>query len=189
MTGKHETAGKRERLQKTAAAPEIESVEELMAHAYALELDAVARYTELAAQMETHNNPELAVMFAKLARIEQLHADQIAEQARGMDLPHLSPWEYKWPGMESPEAVDGGQAHYLMTPWHALQLARTGECAARDFYQSLAGAAKNPKVGALAKEFFEEEIEHVRLIDEWLARVPAPEPGWDDDLDPANYQE
>jgi hypothetical protein len=30
----------------------------------------------------------------------------------------------------------------------------------------------------------EEEREHVRLIGEWLAKVPPPEPGWDEDLDP-----
>jgi hypothetical protein len=30
----------------------------------------------------------------------------------------------------------------------------------------------------------EDEREHVRLIGEWLARYPEPEPGWDEDPDP-----
>jgi hypothetical protein len=29
-----------------------------------------------------------------------------------------------------------------------------------------------------------EEREHVRLIEDWLARFPAPEAGWDEDPDP-----
>ncbi|MDJ0949198.1 MAG: ferritin family protein [Alphaproteobacteria bacterium] len=177
---------------KTAGGPDapvIESLEELLAHAYALELDAVARYTELAAQMEVHNNPELAVMFAKLAKIEQLHADQIAERAKGLDLPTLSPWDYQWPSFESPEAVDSSQAHYLMTPYQALLLSLAGETAARDFYQALLQAAENPEVRALAEEFVEEEEEHVRLIEEWMAKYPAPEPGWNEDLDEPVSQE
>jgi len=37
-----------------------------------------------------------------------------------------------------------------------------------------------------AAEMAEEEREHVRLIQEWLAKVPPPERGWDDDPDPPN---
>jgi hypothetical protein len=31
-----------------------------------------------------------------------------------------------------------------------------------------------------------EEREHVRLIEAWLARFPAPDAGWDEDWDPPN---
>jgi hypothetical protein len=31
-----------------------------------------------------------------------------------------------------------------------------------------------------------EEREHVRLIEEWLTRFPAPATGWDEDWDPPN---
>ncbi len=171
------------------AVPALATIEDVLAHAYAIELDAVARYTELAGQMEVHNNPELAVVFGKLAKIEQIHADEIAERAKGLDLPKLSPWEYQWQGLESPEAVDAGQAHYLMTPYQALQLSLVGETAARDFYEVLAGSATDPQVKTLAEEFAEEEREHVRLIEEWMAKYPAPEEDWDEDLDPPVYQE
>jgi len=39
-------------------------------------------------------------------------------------------------------------------------------------------------VQAAAREMAEDEREHVRLIREWLAKVPPPEPGWDEDMDP-----
>lgn len=175
---------------QTDAIPQtIETVPELLAHAYALELDAVARYTELAAQMEVHNNPELAIIFAKLAEIERKHADQIADRSRGIDLPRLSPWEYQWAGFESPEAADASRAHYMMTPWHALVLALQGEEAALGFYTHLATTVDNPDVRALAREFAEEEREHVQLMQDWLGRYPPPEKGWDEDPDPPVWQE
>jgi hypothetical protein len=45
---------------------------DLMAHAYAMELEASERYSEFADV--THNNREVSDLFAKLAKIEQLHA-------------------------------------------------------------------------------------------------------------------
>jgi len=39
-------------------------------------------------------------------------------------------------------------------------------------------------VRAAALEMAADEREHVRLIEEWLSRVPPPEPGWDEDPDP-----
>ncbi|MCC6560603.1 MAG: rubrerythrin, partial [Xanthomonadales bacterium] len=44
-------------------------------------------------------------------------------------------------------------------------------------------------VRAAAEEMRDEEAEHVRLIDEWLARTPAPDDGWATDLDPPNYHD
>jgi hypothetical protein len=35
----------------------------------------------------------------------------------------------------------------------------------------------------------EEEREHVRLVKEWMARVPQPDPDWDHDPDPPRMSE
>ena len=40
---------------------------DFMARAYALELEASERYAQFADQLETHNNPEVAKLFRKLA--------------------------------------------------------------------------------------------------------------------------
>jgi len=48
-----------------------------MACAYAMEVEAAERYAELADQMSTHHNREVSELFAKLARIEGKHRDQI----------------------------------------------------------------------------------------------------------------
>jgi rubrerythrin len=92
---------------------------------------------------------------------------------------------------ESPEEVDAGAAHYLMTPWHALELALGGEQRALDFFRSVAASAKDAKVKKLAEEFMEEEeeAEHVNLVHRLMRRHPAPSDAWAHDVDPPVAQD
>ena len=60
---------------------------ELLAHAHAIEQDAVERYRMLADQMETHNNPGWRSCFAELAGHEEKHAAEILAQAGDIELP------------------------------------------------------------------------------------------------------
>ena len=167
----------------------ISSPEELLAHALMIEVEAEERYDLLATQMEVHNNPELAAIFRKLAVIEGKHAEEIRQRTVGMDIPKLSPWQYQWPDMESPEAADLSQAHYRMTPWHALQLALKAEQRAHQFFAALARDTADAEVRKLAEEFAEEEAEHVRLVEQLLAKHREPDPHWAEDPDPAIHQE
>ena len=156
----------------------IQSLPELLSHALAIETEAVDRYTLLADQMEVHNNPELATIFRKLAHVEGLHAKEIEERAAGLDLPDLKPWEYEWANGDSPEAIDPVEAHYLMTPHHALKMALAAEQRAFAFFDGLAGKVEDAELRKLAKEFADEEREHVRLVEELLARYPEPPADW-----------
>lgn len=163
------------------------SMDDMMANAYALEAEAAERYAEFADLMDAHNNREVAELFRKMARIENLHAQQIRERmgwTAAAPLPRV-PW--RWEGMEGPETGDHSDLHYLMTPHHALQVARMNEERARRFYAELVRHAPEGVLRDAAVEMEEEEAEHVRLIDAWIARTPAPEEGWDVDLDPPNY--
>ncbi|MDP6573872.1 MAG: ferritin family protein [Rhodospirillales bacterium] len=162
---------------------------EFLAHAYAIEREAEERYIELADQMETHNNPAVAEIFRKLARVEGLHALQILDQAGDRELPHIPPWEYRWRGTESPEAIDAADIHYLMTPHHALGLALKAEERALRFFSAVAASQKDAEVRKLAEEFAEDEREHVRLVKEWLVKIPEPAEDWAEDPDPSASQE
>ena len=164
------------------------SVETLLAHAFAIEREAEARYSELADQMEVHNNQELAELFRKLAVIEGKHAAKIQERADGMDLPYISPLSFRWPGVEPPENVELAEAHYMMTAHHALKMALAGEQRAAAYFQGIADGAQG-EAKAIADELAEEEHEHVRLVEEWLKKYPEPESDWDEDLDPPMLQE
>ena len=170
---------------KTANPNPVESAAELLAHAHKIEADAAEHYGLLAEQMETHNNPEVAKLFRKLEWVEGLHAGKILERAGDATLPTLSPWESIWPGDRSPEAVDLGEAHYLMTPWQALQMALKAEQNAFAFYDRLANTATDPEIKQLATEFAAEEREHVELVHKELEKHPPPDDTWSEDPDPA----
>ena len=167
----------------------IGSTEELLAYSLALETEAVERFDDLADQMETHYNYEVADLFRKLARIEGLHVENVKKASAGRKLPNLLAWEYEWEGGESPEGGAMEDAHYLMHPWHAIELAMQGEKRAVAFFRHVAETAVDDKVVEMALELAAEEEEHVALLEQWHERFPKPEEGWDDDMDPPAVQE
>lgn len=162
----------------------VKSRADLLEMAFVLESEAAERYAELADQMEVHNNREVAEVFAKMAAIEGEHAKKVDHPAG--EGPKRAPWEYRWLGFEAPETTESDQLHYLMTPHHALSLARVNEQRAEAFYRAVARLAPSEEVRELAAEMAEEEREHVELVEKWLEKYPEPEEGWDDDPDPPN---
>lgn len=164
---------------------DMAGVPEFLAHAITLEQEAAVRFDELADMLEVHNNHQGVVeLFRKMAHFSRLHLADAKARAEGMDLPRLAPWEFKWPGDESPESGSIEDAHYMMHPHHALKLALESEKQGHAFYAALAEKSAHPEVRELAEEFTEEEAEHVATLEEWLTRHPEPEPGWADDMDP-----
>ena len=170
-------------------APKVASVADLFAVAYRIEADAVERYDLLADQMETHNNPELVAVFRDLSRAEGIHRDEIRRMAGGIDVAAQAQTVANWSGGESPEEADLSEAHYLMTPWHALKLALAGEERALAFFTSIVETTKDPIIKKMAEQFVEEEAEHVNLVHRLLRRHPQPAPSWSSDQDPPISQE
>ena len=157
--------------------------EEFMSRAYTMELEAVERYAQFAEQLDSHNNKEVASLFRKLSQIEALHAKRILEEMRWPSTPALPP-AYAWEGLEAPETAPFGSLHYLMQPWHALEIALQCEQQAQQYYESIANSRAPRRVRDTAVEMALEEREHVRLIRAWMAKVPKPADGWDRDPDP-----
>ena len=169
--------------------PNITTLPELLAHAHAIENDAFERYNMLADSMEISNNQELASLFRKLASHEQKHADEITKRAGDMELPKITLAQQSWLDCESPESAPLENAHYLMTPWHALQMALKAEQSACAFFEHLSRNVASDEMKKWVEEFRDEEAEHVRLVEELLTRYPEPEADWDHDDDPPVYQE
>jgi rubrerythrin len=172
-----------------SAPAKISTPADLFAMAYQIEADAVARYDLLADQMETHNNPELVKVFRDLARAEGIHAEEIRRLAGDIDVVAHARNLGAWTTGESPEEADLNAAHYLMTPWHALQMALEGEKRALAFFSDIVATTKDPKVKEAAAEFVEEEAEHVNLVHRLLRRYPRPPDSWDADPDTPIAQE
>jgi rubrerythrin len=167
--------------------PTPRNLDEFMAIALAMENEAVDRYTEFADTMETHNNREVAAMFRTMAGYEAKHATQIMAEMGWKSAPAVPRELVRWPGYESPEAVPVDDVHYLMQPWHALQLALAAERRAEAFFAELVRAAENDAVRRAAEELRAEEAEHVALVQEWLTKVPQPAGNWAEDPDPPRY--
>jgi rubrerythrin len=157
---------------------------DFFARAWAMEVEAAERYASFADAMDQHNNREVAELFRKLARIEQLHADQLLEESPGGRPPALPPGGLEWAGGEGPETAAAGELHYRMQPYHALRIALACEKRANSFFAAYAAKTGDAKLRKAAREMAEEEAEHVRLIEDWLKRTPLPDKDWEHDPDP-----
>jgi rubrerythrin len=150
-----------------------------------MEVEAVERYSTLADAMEEHNNPEVAELFRKLARIEQLHADSVVDDNRSLRPQEaIAPGRLVFDESEGTETADAGELHYRMQPYHALQIALAGEQRAHQFFLKMAAGTTSASVRKRALEMAEEEAEHVRLIEDWMSRTPPPDDDWAYDPDP-----
>lgn len=163
------------------------TLNDFMAQALAMEREAVARYTEFADTMEMHNNQEVAALFRTMAQYEGKHVEQIMAQMGWTSDPPPPEGGFGWPDLEAPETVPIDEVHYLMQPWHALQLALAAEQRAEAFFGRLAQQATSEPVRLAALELQEEEREHVELVRAWLKKVPEPDADWANDPDPPHY--
>lgn len=166
-----------------------QTLEQLMALALAMENEAIERYTDFADTMDTHNNPEVAALFRRMAGYEAKHAAQIMYQMNWTEAPPVPPGAARWPDLEAPETVPSDAVHYLMQPWHALQLALAAELRAEKFFARIAAAATTESVRHAALELQAEEAEHVALVKSWLDKVPQPDRNWAEDPDPPRYSD
>lgn len=157
------------------------SLPEFLAHAIAVEREAAERYLELADMMESYRNDEVSGLFRDMVRYSNLHHDSIVERAKGIALPTLRSWQYRWrqpPEVGGDEAFDPG-----LNSYDALRYARENEVRARDYYAQAGEQSSDAEVKRLAAEFAAEETEHVQALDEWLARTPRPSATFSHDPD------
>jgi rubrerythrin len=160
---------------------------ELMSHALVMEMEAAQRYADFADAMDTHNNREVAALFRKMAGIESKHAAQIMAAMEWKEPPAPASGKLSWEGFEAPETTPGDEVHYLMQPYHALQLALVNEQRAERFFARLVRVATVESVRKAARELQDEEREHVALVKAWLKKTPKPDRYWANDSDPVRY--
>ena len=165
-----------------ADAPVI-SADDLRARVHAMELEAVYHYEELAAQMELHGNLDVAALFRKLADNERKHADAMVSDLTKRGIAIAPRAALAAQGNVGLETASNDALHYLMTPYHALEIALENEQRAFDFFTRLASSPLPQEITRLANEFAEGERMHIAFVREWLARVPKPKDDWAYDPD------
>lgn len=157
----------------------IGSIAELYTHALAVEREAAARYAELAEFMADHDNRPVAELFARLAQIEDEHADAIVARVRGLQLPALRSYEHAWFDAGPPETVAHEFVFRLMTPHDALKVALEAEQRARAYFEEVFANATDPDVKMLAAAMIQEEQQHIDWVERALATDPDPHLDWD----------
>ena len=183
--GKAARAAKKPPAKPAARSPR--TLAEFMTQALVMEMEAAQRYADFADAMEMHNNVEVAALFRKMADIEGKHAQQIMAEMGWTTTPAPLPAAVRWEGFEAPETTPIDEVHYLMQPYHALELALANEQRAERFFARLARAATTASVRKAARELRQEEREHVELVRAWMKKVPKPDADWANDPDPPSY--
>jgi rubrerythrin len=164
-----------------------QTLESFMAHAYQMEIEAAQRYAELADAMETHNNRDVAKLFRTMAEIETKHAAHVMAQMGWREPPRTPPGPAPWGGFEAPETATSDDVHYLMQPYHALEIALANEERAEHFFARLADMASIAAIRDAAIELRDEERAHVALVKQWMRNVERPDRDWALDPDPPRY--
>ena len=167
----------------------INTLPELLAHALAMETEAAERYGELADQMESHRKAGVAAIFRRLEKAEKEHLGDLTEMCSKVELPHIAPWDFKWNHSESPEAIDFTKVHYQLSVREAILLAFEHERKAAEFYAGIALTTTDTEVQKLARQFAEEEQQHIGWLEAWLAECGPGDAQATEDPDPPLCQE
>ena len=144
------------------------TVEEFLAHTIQLENEAALRFGQLADAMHTAGNREVSQLFRRLSDYSILHLGDARARAGFRNLPTLASEDFRWPDIESPEVAAIWAADPFIGIEQALQVALDAESAGLAFYSDVLNASDDPEVRALAKEFVEEEAEHVAELQRWI---------------------
>lgn len=139
---------------------EIASTSELISIALAAERKAVQRYTALAARMREHSNVESAVVFDRLATVEQTYHNKIAEWASLEELvidAGATPGEWDDPNVVTDYDVQARNP-FRSTPYKALAYAVHNDERAFLFYTYVAADSDDPDVCHYARVLAREEL-------------------------------
>lgn len=147
----------------------MKSVEEFLAYAINLESEAAERFGQLADAMDACGNNEVSKLFRRLSDYSRLHLADARARAGFREIPQIKASDFIWPGLESPETAAIWAADPFIGRDQALEIALDAETASQAYYQDVLDATTDPEISRLAKEFAEEESEHVAELQKWIA--------------------
>ena len=135
-----------------------------------IELEAHKRYLLFAAQLGQRSPGDAGSVFRSMAESEMKHGEQLAQ--RRYALFAEAPRKIKMDDLFDVEAPDVGTAHRNMSPLKAFRVALAAEQKAYAFYDQALAGIEDPDVNALFQELKAEEAEHVRMVEEIIAKLP-----------------
>ncbi len=136
-----------------------------------IEIEAHNRYTQFAERLGTRGTDDAGAVFESMAVNEGKHGEQLAE--RRLALFGDKPPTVKLDDIFDVEAPDVGAPSMNMSTLKAYQVALSSEKKAFAFYGQALRYVNQPDVKALFEELRDEEAEHVRMLEEIIAKLPA----------------
>lgn len=138
-----------------------------------VEEEAKDRYQELVDQMKLHHNEEVTRFFERMVQTELGHENILTSRRRTLfrDQPRKVTREMIF-DVEAP-AYDDARA--TMTVRQALGMACTAEKKARAFFDRALADIRDPEVCDFFTQLRDEEIQHLRLVEAQITKLP-PEP-------------
>jgi len=143
-----------------------------------VEDEAQERYEEFAAQMDLHRTPDAAKFFRYMVENESKHGRELL--ARRVQKFGDAPRVVTRAMIFDIEAPDYDAARAFMTPRKAMEAAMACEVKAHNFFVAALPALKDVEVRALFEELRGEELEHQKLVQIELAKLP-PDSGLSDE--------
>jgi len=136
-----------------------------------IELEAHHRYRMFASQLGTRGGHDAGAFFATMAANEAKHGQEI--EARRKALFGDAAARVSLDDLFDVEAPDMGAPRRGMSTVQAFQVAMAAEKRAHDFFDSALAAITNAEVRALFTELRDEETEHLHMLQEAMAKLPA----------------
>ena len=167
----------------------IKSPEHLLAQVYAMKCESEDRLQDLIDSLKQHNNSAAADIFSRTIKLIQDSIKNIEYRAQGMQLPEIPPWESQWYCEEQPDCQCIENAHYLMTPLQALELAIFNEKRLQEFFKEQIDNEFNEEISLIAKEFLIQENKLTVQMRSWKEQLKNSQTEQNEDFDPPNVPE
>ena len=136
-----------------------------------IEMEACHRYQMFAAQFGHSGTYDAGAFFASMAENEAKHGQEL--EARRKALFGDAPARLTLDDLFDVEAPDMGAPRRGMSIIEAFEVGLAAEKKAYDFYDMALPGIVNPEVRDLFTELRDEETEHVEMLQEAMAKLPA----------------
>ena len=135
-----------------------------------IEEEARQRYEMFAAQLGPAGGHGAGPFFASMAKNEAKHGTELLE--RRMALFGKVPMKLKLHDLYDVEAPETGAPRRDMSTLQAFEVGLSAERKAYDFYDQALPGVTDPEVITLFTELRDEELEHIEMIQEAMAKLP-----------------
>ena len=136
-----------------------------------IELEACHRYQMFASQLGRSGGYDAGAFFASMAENEAKHGQEL--EARRKTLFGDAPARLTLDDLYDVEAPDMGAPRRGMSTMQAFEVGLAAEKKAYDFYDMALPGITDPDVQELFTELRDEEMEHVEMLREAMAKLPS----------------